>query len=1703
MSKRRIYRACLAWMLAICMVFSGSAWTSLTAYAEGAVTVGDEKTTVTDEKGESGTGEATETGTGETGKTDDSGASSKTEVVDETSGSTTDAGTETGGTGKDDDGTGTVDKSEDGTEATPGGDDSGSSEVRPGEEADPGTGEGEETGDGEEGGEEVEKITITFNYGLNESDLNKADYTVDDITYSNKVEVEKGVSWGEVQSKATLPSYNLTMGRMNFSDWSFDDGNYISYDDTFDKDTTVVAHWTHTITYHAGEGHFFGGEKDGIETRSFLSENDTLLDISLCCYPAEGTTRAFIGWGVKISGELVPVYDLLNSQFAVYENTDLYAMYTDGYPVTFDVNLDGGSIRSFYESYRDSDGYRNYNYTSRSLTEDNVKTVTFTYPLGVKPSEANYFCSDPFYSSSCLDKGDNAVMFGNWSKDIEGRVRADYYSLTPAGDGSDVIYAIWKDYWVVTYDPNGKGYNSSTTETVIKGSTISYMPTFEYSDDTGSYVVASFNTKADGSGDKIDYNYIPTSNVTVYAQYKGIYNIYLDGNGGSVDYYYRSYQIDRGEEFKSDLKDILVIWPDKEDEQGNTIRSRKVLKEWRTNSDGTGETPAFTPTADTTLYAIPEDGWLVTFHTGAVDGDEDNEYGTIFSFRDKSNVTDASFAYSKTKPMGSVPYLSTYINEENKRFAGWSTEYGDASKIINEYEYTPTEDTDLYAIWYDLVPITYHANGGEFSRYYGEKASDTYVDRVIKGESFTPYGAVQPSLDKYVFSGWTEREGSTKNISAGAYYKATEAMDFYATWEPGHTITLDGNGGNIHYMSHSGQEYYGDGSKAIFTIKMGSPVLEKIEYDGEDEYESEHGQVSGWREDGKLLAGWSKEKNGEKIDLYSYIPTGDETFYAIWEDPCTVNYDPDGGYINDYEKNAQVLKGGHVPYLPAPTAADKYFVGWFMEDGTTRFDVNTVVTGDIIVTARWSDEMVTVTFDAGEGASINNSSLKENTQSVAIAMAKGALLDMRSYKPRRDDSSNDTFGGWKADGYTWDVTSSDRYYEVKDDISFTAIWNKVAYCNVTFEGNGGYVVDSENADKNVTKVTFNDKQVGKAIGVSVFAEQEGKEFTGWYLEPECTNFVATGENIATFKPAGDITLYAGWKEEEKIPVKDITLSKDKVSLGVTTTDGKTEADTYTLKAVVYPANATNGAVTFESSNSEVATVSASGKITAVKEGTATITVKSVENEAISKTCKVTVNSITTKAVNDTLTKAAADMADATKEAAKTTLDTALAAMGNTDTEKAGAEKLAEMVVADEAVAKTLAKLEEAYVDKAEITVEKPAENNELVGTVAEAFGLSKEESKGNLDVSGAGLNAKPEETIGLSVSAVEESEEKEIDDKFEKAVQVDINLTATSADGDKREIEELDAPVTLTLPIPSGMIRSKLYVLHFNEETGSYEIIRPTFKNNSMSFTVSHFSRFAFVELAETISQSGGSEETPEPTPEPTPTPTPTPATGGKQGTPATTEAPTSSGTTDTSSSTGTTDTPVAQTVTDGATVSEAGSTASYTVSSATDKTVAYTGDTSSSGKVTVKSTITVGSDTYTVTSIADGAFKKSKITAVTIPATVESIGKSAFEGSTKLKTLTIKGSKLTSIGDSAFKGCTALTKVTLPKSIKTVGKNAFANCKKLKTVTVKNKKMKFAKNSLKGVPKTATVKLPKMTAKEKKAYKKMLKNAGFKGKVK
>lgn len=175
-----------------------------------------------------------------------------------------------------------------------------------------------------------------------------------------------------------------------------------------------------------------------------------------------------------------------------------------------------------------------------------------------------------------------------------------------------------------------------------------------------------------------------------------------------------------------------------------------------------------------------------------------------------------------------------------------------------------------------------------------------------------------------------------------------------------------------------------------------------------------------------------------------------------------------------------------------------------------------------------------------------------------------------------------------------------------------------------------------------------------------------------------------------------------------------------------------------------------------------------------------------------------------------------------------------------------------------------------------------------------------------------------------------------------------------------------------------------------------------------------------------------------------------------------------------------------------------------YKVTNPTKKEVTYKAPANKKAKtVTISSTVSIDGVTYKVTKVDDNAFKGNKaVTKITIPSTVTTIGKDAFNGCSKLKTVSVP-KNVTTIGANAFKGCSSLAKVTLPSKCTKIGANAFNGCKKMKTITIKSTKFtskSIASGAFKGLSKNVTIKVPK---KQLKAYKKLLKKKGFKGKVK
>ena len=148
----------------------------------------------------------------------------------------------------------------------------------------------------------------------------------------------------------------------------------------------------------------------------------------------------------------------------------------------------------------------------------------------------------------------------------------------------------------------------------------------------------------------------------------------------------------------------------------------------------------------------------------------------------------------------------------------------------------------------------------------------------------------------------------------------------------------------------------------------------------------------------------------------------------------------------------------------------------------------------------------------------------------------------------------------------------------------------------------------------VTPGNATDKTVTWSTSNEAIATVSGGVVTG-VKAGEVTITAKAGDKSATCT----VTVTAATTEPEVVPVTGVTLSQPAVTLDID--------QSITLTATVAPENATNKAVTWASDKTDVATVDANGKVTAVAAGTANITV-TTQDGGKTATCVVTVNPAT-------------------------------------------------------------------------------------------------------------------------------------------------------------------------------------------------------------------------------------------------------------------------------------------------------------------------------------------------------------------------------------------------------------------------------------------------------------------------------------------
>ena len=106
-------------------------------------------------------------------------------------------------------------------------------------------------------------------------------------------------------------------------------------------------------------------------------------------------------------------------------------------------------------------------------------------------------------------------------------------------------------------------------------------------------------------------------------------------------------------------------------------------------------------------------------------------------------------------------------------------------------------------------------------------------------------------------------------------------------------------------------------------------------------------------------------------------------------------------------------------------------------------------------------------------------------------------------------------------------------------------------------------------------------------------------------------------------------------------------------------------------------------------------------------------------------------------------------------------------------------------------------------------------------------------------------------------------------------------------------------------------------------------------------------------------------------------------------------------------------------------------------------------------GNVVIPESVTYNNMVFSVTSIGNSAFSGcSGLTDLTIPNSVTSIGKNALQNCIGLTSITIPDG-VTSIGNSAFEGCSGLTSINIPNGVTFIGSSAFSGCSGLTSIAI------------------------------------------------
>ena len=274
-----------------------------------------------------------------------------------------------------------------------------------------------------------------------------------------------------------------------------------------------------------------------------------------------------------------------------------------------------------------------------------------------------------------------------------------------------------------------------------------------------------------------------------------------------------------------------------------------------------------------------------------------------------------------------------------------------------------------------------------------------YVFEAANGTNPIADASITLTSTGAVYAQLTELEGTTitpaRMTDSDETYtstSATELTTFIKQWTLSYKVTLNANGGTL------------DGE------------ISELWTDANGNLETQPATPT-WT--GHTFSGWDSDNDGDVDYLPGATITGvnsDLELKAVWDVIYyTVTFDVDGSTY----QTQNIAYNGKATEPIAPTKENYTFVGWY--NGDDKYDFNTPVTQNIVLTAKWEIYKYTVSFDSAGGSAVPARTVDHGSTIKLLTVTKPGYI----------------FMGWKCGNVTYQAGET---VTITSDMTFTAIW---------------------------------------------------------------------------------------------------------------------------------------------------------------------------------------------------------------------------------------------------------------------------------------------------------------------------------------------------------------------------------------------------------------------------------------------------------------------------------------------------------------------------------------------------------------------------------------------------------------------------------------------------------------------------------------